>query len=335
MIGHRPSSLPIAQYCAPAAIIGAAHGSGRAAAMSTAWHARCAGSLNAEELFARLSPKEQDEVKGWPKPKDVILEDGLLLSYTTAVHEFKTGIDGFGDYEHPDSDTCLTGGTLDFAWEKDGVAYVADLKKSKFTCVDGPDSLQLQAYGWGYARFRGCHSYITGLWIAETGEWEWAKKAATLDSPEGELIIKRVVAAASNKDPKYQTGPHCANCYSRTHCPEHLLGAATVGTWLEPLSKGDAPAPDVAKDLIGRIKAAAAILEKAEQQIKAWCREGTLIITDADGKVYGPVMSKGRKTLNREALDAAFGASVIAEYEKQGAPYEQGWRFLKPKGEGK
>jgi hypothetical protein len=335
MIGHRPSSLPSAQYCAQSALLGAEHGSGRAAAISTAWHARCSGATTAEELFARLTTEEQAKVLSWPTPVDV-LTDGILLSYSTAVHEFKVGLDGWGEYAHPDDEKCLTGGTLDFAWRRDDVAYVADLKKSRFTCVDGPDSLQLQCYGWAFATFHGLSSYITGLWIAESAEWQWSHKAVVLDSPEGEAILDRIIAAAKNgvgeEKPPFCTGPHCLSCYARTFCPEHTLSAAATETWLAPLAQGVIPSPEVAADLWSRIGAAQDILEKAEAQLKAWVQRGELTITAPDGKILAPVEVKGRKSLDKKALEEAFGD--LSKYEKQGAPFNQ-WRWLKPKGAGK
>jgi len=334
MIGHRPSALPSAQFCAQSALLGAQHGAGRAAAMSSAWHASCAGIAEAAEMMARLTPAEQTIVKSWPKPVDVVLENGLLLSYKTAERELPVAIDGWGEACKPDSPDCLTAGTLDFAWKNGETAYVADLKKSKWTSVEGPDSLQLQVYGWAFAKAYGCTAYITGLWIAESAEWQWSHDPVVLDSPEGEAILDRILAAASNgigqANPPYCTGPHCASCYSRTYCPEHTLSAAAAETWLAPVTRGEPPAPDVAADLCARIKAASEILEKAEKQLKAWVERGELVITAPDGKIWVPVMHKGRLGLDKDLAVETFGQDAVDKCMRRGAPHPV-WTWIKPK----
>jgi hypothetical protein len=336
MLGHRPSALPTTAYCAQSALLGAKHGAGRAAALSSAWHARLAGIAEAEEMMARLTREEQETVKSWPKPQDIMLNEdkGPLLSYVTAEKELPVGLDGYGDYCDPKDPTCLTAGTLDFAWVAGDVAYVADLKKSKWTSVDGPDSLQLQAYGWAFARKMKKRAYVTGLWIAETGDWQWSGQAVILDSPEGEQILDRIIAAASNglgeENPPFSTGPHCQSCYARTFCPEHTLSAAACETWLEPVTKGEVPTPEVGLSLWTHLKAAQDVLKKAEEQMKAWISRGELRLTAPDGKILAAVMTAGRPSLDRERLEADYGAQVIAEYEKRGAPFPQ-FRWIKPK----
>jgi hypothetical protein len=261
---------------------------------------------------------------------DIVLEDGHCLKYSEAEHEVTLGMDGWGNHVAIDDPRCIVTGHMDFGWCIDGVAYVADLKKSRHTSAEGPDSLQLLAYGFAYASKNKCESFCTGLWIGEDAEWVWSAERVVVDSTKGAELLDRVIAAASNTDPSFCTGPHCRDCYSRTFCPEHLLGAAAAETWLAPVTKGDPPVPAVALDLIGRIKATKEILDKADKQIKAWCRAGQLTITDKTGKVYGPVMSSGRRTLNEQAVKEA-GVDLSPYYET-GQPYEARWAFLKPKG---
>ena len=69
----RMSSLPIAEKCGTAAALSARHGSGRPAAMSKAFHAKCAGSPEAFRLIGALSHAERDEIAEWKMPADAVV----------------------------------------------------------------------------------------------------------------------------------------------------------------------------------------------------------------------------------------------------------------------
>ena len=180
-MGNRSSSLPIAQYCSASAVLGAKHGAGRAAAMSTAFHARSAQSDGWRALFTLLSPAERETIDGWHLPEDVELEDGTVLRYAEAYKEEQVMLDSQGDYtEDPEEAVCT--GHFDIAWviehenvpdddqiEGDAaqpmrVLYLADLKKTDWSSVGGVSSLQLLSYAFAFASKHKCDAFVLGIW---------------------------------------------------------------------------------------------------------------------------------------------------------------------------
>src|SRR5512146_2655622 len=134
-MGHRMSSLPVAQFCGQAAPLSEKYGAGRAAVMSSFFHATCAFSPEAKNLALQLTPEELDDVGTWHPPGTIHLYDGAVtLDYASAEKELEVMLDAAGEYSE-DPAKAITIGHLDFAWprlfQQRNVVFVADIKKSK------------------------------------------------------------------------------------------------------------------------------------------------------------------------------------------------------------
>lgn len=309
---NRMSSLPTAKYCGLAPVLGAKYGAGRAAAVSSAFHAQCAGDPS---LLLRLTDEERADLADWKRPTDVVLEDGIVLAYADAEKELEVML------PHPtDFLAEPMVGHLDFAWVrqlpkpsvKTMIAYVADIKKSRWTTVDGPESLQLHAYGTAYAELRGCLGYCTGIFIPETAEWMWSKGITWLGSMEHNEILAELIAAGTHTADKGSTGAHCSNCYSRLHCPEWTLPAVLSTTALAPVAEGIVPTPEQAAEMVRWIAALdgeKGLLAKAKGHLKEWVRRGHLTVIDGN-KQWVPVTTAGRESVDREKLEAELGGDA-------------------------
>ena len=329
--GHRMSLLEITQYCALAGSLSQQYGTGRAALVSRAYHARLAGAPDAQRLFSGLTSDEADDVVEWKVPVDVILED-VVLRYEDAEKEVAVALDALGDYVDP-TDTCeaITVGHLDFAWivERKGQkwAYVADLKRSIWTPSYDPESLQLHAYGRAYAKKNECAGYITGCWAAIEGVWRWAREAYSFDEIGTDLIWDKIYFAATNKGNTGTRGDYCDSCFSRLHCPEYLLPAALLETPLAALCKrtgdGIVPTDDEASVCYDHIKAGKALFEAAEEQLKSMVKAGAVhVYLDEDHRYqWAPVEQKGREKLDEAKLKEALGD--LTPYKTRGAPFSR------------
>lgn len=321
-VGNRISLLPISEFCGKAPILSEQYGAGRAAAMSSAFHASQAKAENAPALMSRLTDAEREEIAGWHPPAPVWMPDGLL-EYATAEKELEVAV------QYPDVNVV---GHLDFAWHVDVVAsgqrhaYVADIKKSVWTTSDGPESLQLHGYGMAYAQSRGCDAYCTGLWCATEGEWLWSKEMVVLDSERGHSILERLKFAAENRSDQASTGEHCRRCWARMHCPEYLLPAALGETWLAPVAEGG----DILRvdhTFIHKLQAMEETLKAAKKQVQEAVRRGAVQIRDPEtGKIWAPVEMSGRDSVDIAKLKSSLGQEA-SRYIKQGAPFQQ-FRWL-------
>lgn len=327
----RMSALPIAQYCGLASKLYAQHGAGRPAAMSTAFHALCAGN---DGPMLSLTRPEREELKAWKRPADVVL-DHIRLAYDDAEKECEVALSAAG---YPClAEDAMSVGHLDFAWVKQvgtrRVAFVGDIKKSRWTTVDGPETLQLHAYGMAYAQMRDCDAWTTGIWLPVDGEWMWSINAVTLGSQAHAALWSLISWACDTSEPSRQsasTGAHCSNCYARLHCPEFTLPAVLSMTELAPVAEGIIPSPQKAADMLRWIAALDGdngLLSKAKEQLKEWVRRGELTVADGD-KVWGPVKMPGRKSLDRSKLEATVGD--LSGFETNGADYDQ-FRWMKRK----
>jgi hypothetical protein len=319
----RCSALGVAFYCGLSAVLGAKHGSGRPAAMGSAFHKYC--ETGSESALESLDAEEKATVLTWKKPGDVDVA-GITLEYVDAKKEVQVAIDAFGDPCEYGDPRAATQGTLDFVWEVDdgqsfGV-YVADIKKTQWTAADGPNSLQVMAYGLLYALLVGADWFCTGIWTATEGEWSWSKAVIHRDSPAWNELMSRVLYAAGNDTGEPSMGPHCSECYQRMHCPEYLLPVALGDSPLAAIAAGGELTPDGLVRAIHFAKAAAELSESVMNWSKEYVRRGGTIA--ADGKRYLPTVCKGRVTLDRPALAKAVD---LTQYEKRGPSYERwGWR---------
>ncbi len=316
-MGARMSALPIAQYCGQAPKLGEKHGAGRAAAMSTAFHALCA---NDNSKLAFLTQTEKDEIATWKRPADIVISADETLRYADADKELTVGLDTWGGFTTAESQ-AITIGHLDFAWAtKGGVAFVLDIKKTIWTTSDGPESLQLHAYAMAYSELRGCHSYVTGLWIAEDGEYLFAKEPVDLGSARARQIWSQIDHAAMN-DGGFATGPHCRNCWSRLHCPEYIF-PALCGSAIDKLSAlalGQ-EMPEDAFDIWAEIRRCKDVYERAEENLKEAVRRGaTKVVDPENGQRWAQLEMPGRKSLDRKKLEA--DGIDLTKYESLGRPY--------------
>ncbi len=322
----RPSSLGVAEFCPRACELSEQSGISRAAVISSAWHAKLAGD---DTLIGELHPDERKEVAiyGTPSPAKVTLDNDtwLGLDYESAEKELHVQV-----WER---DVLITEGTLDFAWVREvggrKWAFVADLKRNTWAIPDGPDCLQLAAYGHAYANLRGCDGYTPGLWSGTDSEWTWGTPV-DLSSPEALDLWLRIKRAARNDHrlipddkpdrKRFVTGSHCGACYGRQRCPEY---ASLVPTDLGP-EDVSIDSTNAAEWLL-RAKAMEELAERITANVKVYAERGGVVKDPATGKVYLPVATKGRESLDKEALLKAYPDA--SKFWRRGKPGQQfGWR---------
>jgi hypothetical protein len=321
-LGNRASSLKVAEFCGQAPVLSEKYNiSGRAAAVSTAFHAVCAGAKDAPEKMSRLTDEEREEVGSWFKPDRCEVAPDVFLDYESAEKELSVGLDAQGRFVDPDTTPALIPGHLDFAWVRGSVAYVCDIKRAAWT-AESPDILQLHAYGMAYAKLRCCRYYVTGLWIAQEGRYVWSNRFVDLRSDEAEEIWERLRHAAMNRSGEYNIGAHCKDCWSYHRCPAYTLAAATAQTELAALADNG----EITKEGLVRAVVLAEgmkrIAEKALEACKEAVRRGAEVRDPKTGKVWRATRCRGRETANVAALREA----GLTEYIKQGADYDRmGW----------
>jgi hypothetical protein len=271
-----------------------------------------------------LTQKEIDEVKGWEKPTEVTFDTGDKLSYESAEKESFVGINARGRFE-VDPEKAIVVGTLDMAWvrhtgEQDHLtAYVGDIKKTRWTTLDGPESLQLAAYGFALAARESATHYCPGLWIAEDGEWRWGD-LVDLESSRAADIWGRIVHAAQNQGGEYRTGGHCSSCWSRLRCPAYLLPFERHDS-LAVLSGAELSNDKVLELLVTAQRAQAAV-DVAVDFCKEYARRHG--IDDAStGKSFRAVQCQGRESVDTKKVLADIPDARERGWFKKGAPYDQ------------
>lgn len=321
----RPSSLGVAEFCPRSADLNEQSGISRAAIISTAWHAKLAGN---DTLVGELHPDERKEVATWGTPTDAQVQTwehghvvgGITLPYEEAEKELHVQVQ--------ERNTLITEGTLDFAWVREVAgrrwAFVADLKRSTWAIPDGPDCLQLAAYGHAYAALRSCEGYTPGLWSGTDSEWTWGTPV-DLTSPEALDLWLRLKRASRNDhrlkakadDKRFVTGVHCGACYGRQRCPEYQAMAYDF----QEVEVTEA----TAADLLLRAKSMAELSERITENVKVFAERGGVVKDPTTGKVYLPVATKGRESLDKEALLKDYPDA--AKYWRRGKPGQMfGWR---------
>lgn len=313
----RPSSLGCAEFCPRSSDLNEQSGISRSAIISTAWHAKLAGN---DTLIGELHPDERKEVAGWGTPTDTSCE-GVALNWSEAEKEYHVQV-----WER---DRLVTEGTLDAAWVvtmPDGRpwAFIADNKRSTWAIPDGPDCLQLAAYGHGFAAKRSCAGYTPGLWSGTDSEWTWGTPV-DLTSPEALDLWLRLKRAARNDwrlkikadDQRFVTGAHCGACYGRQRCPEYAAMAFDY--------QDTEVTESSAAELLLRAKAMAELAERITDNVKVFAERGGVVKDPATGKVYLPTVTKGRESLDKEALLASYPDAT--KFWKRGKPGQMfGWR---------
>lgn len=324
----RPSSLGAAEFCPRATELNEQSGISRAAIMSTAWHAKLAGN---DTLIGELHPDERKEVATYGTPTDALVTvaegpEGVtqcLLDYESAEKELHVQV-----FER---DSIITEGTLDFAWVREVAgrrwAFVADLKRSSWAIPDGPDCLQLAAYGHAFSVLRSCVGYTPGLWSGTDSEWSWGTPV-DLTSPEALDLWLRLKRAAKNDhrlktkedDKRFVTGAHCGACYGRQRCPEYAALAVVDGK-AEEVSIDER----TAAEWLLKADAMAELSDRIRANVKVFAERGGVVKDPATGKRFLPVTCRGRLGLDKEAIEKA--GIDLSKFQKRGRPYQQfDWR---------
>jgi hypothetical protein len=317
--GNRISLLPITRYCGYAADLSEKHGAGRAAAMSSAFHAKLADPSGADtkRKLLSLNEREQQDIATWNPPGDAIVF-GDSISYADSEKELPVGLDDDGNYV--ESGHCLTAGTLDMGWVRRDLAIVGDIKKERFT-VESPDTLQLQAYAWAYARKNGLSKFLTGIWVATDGEWIWSDRIIDMDSFEGLEIWETIKHAANQTGVAPSPGEHCRSCYGRLHCGEHLAPAAFAESWLAPATRGELE-PEALVKMLVTAERIEALIDKVKEHAKEAVLRGAVLKHPTTGKVYRSTTCEGRASFNVAAL-AADHPELVKLYMRRGNPYHR------------
>lgn len=323
------SSLPIAQFCgmSPKLDLGA----GRAAAMSSAFHSKCANQPNAADLWNRLTVDEQATVETWKRPDDVFVNIGektgnwaeIRLKYDAAEKEVEVALDKHAGFVEATDPSAESVGHLDMAWVVNAtghrIAYVGDIKKSEFTST--VDSLQLAAYGFAWAAKEDCDVFCTGIWAATEGRWTWGD-LVYLEKQEALDLWERILAAARNTSDEYSEGPHCKGCFSRNRCPMWSLPPSQLAGDLAPLVAGQEITRERLTDVVVAYQKLKDLAEKVGPLLKdAADRLGGAYDPKTD-KVWKAVMKRGRESMDRALLEKELGDGA-ARFLKRGADYPE------------
>ena len=319
-MGHRMSSLPIAQYCAQGPVLGQL-GASRAAAVSTCFHARCAGDERWREQYARLDAKEQEELDAMQAPTPLRLPWCEPLDYAHAQKELPLGLDADLCFVPHSDPSAITSGTVDAFWVVGERVVVMDIKRSQWTSSAG--SLQLHGYataicGLLAARGISVEAYQTAIWAATEGLWE-VGPLLSLDTPEVESIRARIVSAALHVSGDYSRGRHCRECYGRSMCPSYLMDPASAPTALAKYFSGELD-NGAALELLTLTERAEETAKKARELIKSHVAKHGQIV---DGEsVYRAVQTRGRVSLDAKRLEQDH-PELVRQYMRTGADYEQ------------
>lgn len=327
--GNRMSLLGVSRFCSQAAALSARYGAGRAAEMSRVFHAKLANEPGYREALARLTEPERVEIMTWHAPGDIVTVDGderVELDQRSAEREVLLGLDENGRYIDPTKSDTFLRGFMDFGWVRQigskRVAYVCDVKRSEWTCVDGPDDLQVIAYGFAYADKHECDGFCTAIWAAMEGTWSWGEYV-DLTSRKAVELWKSVVAAGQNTTGQASTGSHCRGCYARLHCPEHVLPAAVESTALAGLAEGAELTPANALKALLHLQALEDVASKVRDTIKEAVNRGLVIGDPKTGKVYKLSTCRGREAVDTDALRAEIGEETFGRFVKRGKPYQR------------
>lgn len=327
MIGNRPSSLPVAKFCSLSAKLGREHdGASRHAFVSSCFHAACAGEERAKGMIARLTADEREEMNTWQPPAEIVFTDGTILRYEDAEKEVTVALGEDGSYLQPGCADAITEGTPDLYWIVGDVAYIGDIKRSKYTMEDGPLNLQNLAYAYAVAAKHGCTRFACGIWGLVEAQWEWSKMI-DLASREAVDLWCTTKAAILHLDGVPTMGAHCSNCYQQMRCPEYLLPPELGDSLLAPLVGNKITlTPESAlmlKLACDRVKKTA---EFADEILKRWSDDHRGIVDPTTGKVWASAPVAGRTSLDKTALEADH-PGIVERYTKQGKPSKRfAWR---------
>lgn len=280
-------------------------------------------------MWDRLTEDEQNEIASWHVPKTVRIGD-VELRYEDANKEIPLGLTESGAFCPKGSPNAMTEGTVDIYWALARTVYVVDMKRSEYTTVDGPKSLQIKGYALAVAALHepdGIDSYVTGVFSLETGEYEW-DELTHVESERAAEDWRRVKAAALHIEGDYSTGKHCRQCWQRSKCPAYLMPPGTTEESLVPFVTGELT-QEKALELLQLKERVATTMKRADEILKAYADEHGGIRDEADGTTWKALMMPGRRGLDTKRLEKDH-PQLVETYTKWGAPYPQ-YRWLKDK----
>jgi hypothetical protein len=322
------SSLPVLQHCGQAQIVSARGAGNYNTDIGTAFHAVCSGSPDAADLVARLTDEARSELESLKAPTPVSFAGDINLDYADAHKEISVGLTVQGSFCPKDADEALLGGTCDLYWVVDNrafggkrIVFVADIKKSAYAAPDGARTLQAIGYAIAIASREEADGYVTGIWDATEGRWEWSDYVDVW-SEQAERNLDRVVAAARNYGGEFNVGSHCSSCYGRPHCPQYLLPPELAETSLAPFTESGAITHANALEALVFAKRAADTAKRVEELVKEYARQQGGLVDPARQKVWKPIRSKGKTSLDRKALERDH-PELVEHYTSFGADYEQ------------
>lgn len=330
--GNRFSSLPIAQYCPHAPRHGAQAGGGRAAVMSSAFHARCAREPGWQDKWHRLTKEEQDEIDTWKKPADIgVPGSNVILRYEDAYLETPMGLDENGRFVEKDDPSAIAFGTADFYWVHDDVVYMGDIKRTEWTTSDGVESLQIVGYAFAAMAKHGAAGFQCAVWSATGGAWEWGELYhEDVNMGAMRALWNRVKAAAMHTDGDYAIGAHCKSCYGRTHCPQYLIPPELAETSLAPFTEhGVVLSNEQAHQLLMLCDRAETVADRVRDLLKHHVRDNGPIVDPVSGKHWKPIQQKGRESFDVARFEREY-PGVYEAFTKRGAPSES-FRWVKGK----
>lgn len=337
-VGNRVSLLDISRYCGLAPKLSEKGGVGRAAEVSGTFHAMASAQTPAEQAealarFARLNANEQAQVQGWKLPTDTEVQPGTVLRYSEAKKEVLVGLDHGGSYRDPTKYDVLLRGYIDFVWVVPietpfgdmRVAYVGDLKKSKFSS-SGPDTLQTAAYGFAMSGLYGADAFCTGLWYLEDGQWDWSDRFIEFGTDEAVDLWASVKAAAENTDDKAIMGDHCRDCWGRLRCDSWALAASLGGTELKALVAGATLEPEALAQAAWQASQMKKLGEEALKRVQDMAYNGNLSRLRYNGSVYTQSWREGNEYVNVATLREKLGDEA-ERHIKRGKSYARwDWR---------
>jgi hypothetical protein len=334
---NRMSILDTSLYCPQAGRLSAQYGAGVDAAAGRCYHARCAGDPRWRDILTRLPEDQQARVATLvpvphtltvPAPKGCpIWSPGVPLELPPEKAKYEQevsmavglGLDGSDELVgHPDRYWISATSPLG------SVAFVLDLKMSHWTCPNGTNSLQLQAYGFAVAFAHGCQWFVPIIWSATEGALDVGKAVDTA-SVEGEETLRRIESAALNTEGDAVAGAHCQHCYARLHCPEYLAPASCAETALGPAVTMTIQDNAAALDCLRSYEALCDLAELAEKNLRIYAERTGGIVDIQSGQTWGPGAVAGRVSFDRAAAESA--GLDLSPYMKQGKPSQQyRWR---------
>ena len=333
----RISSLPVLQYCPGSDKVGAGNESIRAK-RSTVFHKYCETGKWPKEIN-RLPPEDVEEIRRWKVPTKHKLTRGdfsMEIDYEKSTKELVVAIDkdfNFVDVDPsvPPDDTfrskypnVIVRGSLDFGFHfpSFGLVVVVDVKSSIYAVKDMDKSLQLHGYGIGYAKKMGATRYLVGIWDASDGKYYFANDIIEVDSFEYEAYKNDIIQISQQTEENLVTGQHCSGCWDRFSCPSHVLSSVDADKPELRLLTGKASESDVLESLqvAVRLKDRVKLIEDAA---KAWANIKGPVLDHKTNKVWGPVLKRGKKSLDQERVMNDLGVSSLDSYMSVGNSYNQ------------